>query len=168
MAPSVATTAETAAPSRPVPRGKGEDYVRDSGEPNMLGATIVGFIAMVLASLIWYGIVVATNMMIGYVAIGVGFVIAFGVVIGSGGNHGPKLQILSVGYVLIAMYLSTYFIVRHLVIKETGMQLPLFLDPSVMTKIVIAYFKSNFMALLFWGIAIFEAIKIPAGGGAED
>lgn len=141
-------------------------YQAETEAPNWPGALLVGLGAALLATLIWYGVVVVTNYQLGIVAIAVGWLVAQGVMRGAGGKRGPQLQALSVAITLLALVVSEYFIVRHFVVQalseEGYTDFRIFLPLGDMIEIVIEGIKAEPMTLLFWGIALWEAFIIPA------
>ena len=58
-----------------------------------------------------------------------------------------------------SIYLDWYFARQYLL--ETGVSLSIFQPPSVVFIVVIESLKSDPLTLLFFGIALYEAYKIP-------
>jgi predicted secreted protein len=133
---------------------------------NLFRALIFGLVASVVSAVVWYGAVILTGYQLGILAIGVGWLVATAVVLGSGGKHGPALQALSIVLIIITMAVSEYLILRHFVneqiIKEGGEALPLWLPIKLMVEFVWMSIKESPLILLFWGIAVYEGYKIPS------
>lgn len=174
VVPTAAPQAPTASPSgaggvatvnRPIQQQIADRF--DHTRPNYPGAIGVGLIGAVLASLLWYGVVVLTHIQIGYLAILVGWVIGFGVVLGSGGKRGGMLVLISLVLTLGTMVYSEYLIFRFYLIQEAHENLPYIIDPIRTLVIVGLCIKEDPLTLLFWGIALFGAFRVPSGA-AED
>jgi len=76
-------------------------------------AILSGLIAAIVAGFAWYAFTTITNYQVGYVAIGVGFIIGYAVRLGSGKKKGFALQMWSAGIALVTLYISQYFVVHH-------------------------------------------------------
>lgn len=138
---------------------------------NYLGAIAAGLGAGLVAGFIWYLFVSMTHFLVGYLAVGVGFVVAFGVVIGSGGNHGWQLQIISCALTLLTMIGSEYQIMRYFIAhSELGamLQLPVVPPPDVLFVVVKESLGATPLTLLFWGVALFIAFRVPSSAVADD
>jgi hypothetical protein len=135
----------------------------ETENPNMVSAILVGALAAVASAAAWYWITIITKMEIGYVAIGVGYVIGMAVMYGAGHKRGPQLQMLSAGLALAAIYGAKYFLLMHFVhqylVKERNYTGPMpFLspfNPAMLHSIVSP------MGLLIWGIALYVAFRTP-------
>jgi D-alanyl-lipoteichoic acid acyltransferase DltB (MBOAT superfamily) len=88
------------------------------GKPNIVVGTIVGLLVALLSSVIWYAVVVVTNYQLGIIAIFVGLLVGLGVLKGAGGRSSRQLQISAVVITILAMGLSEYLIVNHLINKS--------------------------------------------------
>jgi hypothetical protein len=141
-------------------------FQAETESPNVLLAVLLGLAAALACSLVWYGAVVLTNYELGILALGVGWLVAQAVILGSGKKRGPILQVISAGITLLAMIFSEYLIVRHFIVEALSAQgysdFKLFLSPGEMLEVVFEGIKANPLTLLFWGIALFEAAVIPA------
>jgi hypothetical protein len=134
----------------------------ETESPNLVGAVLAGLAAAVVACLIWYGVVAISNYQIGFLAVGVGWLIGLGVGFGAGRKRGPTLQAISVGITLVAMVFSEYLIVRHFVVEalvEVGSTISLFLPLDLMVELVVESIKSDPLTLLFWAIALWFAFS---------
>lgn len=126
--------------------------------PNMVGAVGLGVLAGVVASVIWFFVEILTGYQIGYLALGAGYLIGWGVVLGSGKKKGTKLQLLSAGLTLAAVYLASYFSQIYYLNKEVGGTNTIWISPF--NPDMIGALISP-MGLLIWGIALYIAFKVP-------
>ena len=133
--------------------------------PNLIRALLLGLGAAAISSVVWYGIVVVTQYQLGFIALGVGWLVGQAVVLGAGRQRGLRLQILSVAIALIAMIISEYLIVRHFVARALAADgyadVPLLLPANAMLGLIVESVKEDPLTLLFWGIAAWEAFIIP-------
>ena len=148
----------------------GELLAKQTSEPKMLRALLYGLGAGVVAGAIWFAIVMVTGHELGLVAVGVGWLVGVAVVLGSGGKRGLRLQLLSVLIALATMAGAEYFIVREAVVAYLGEQvgatqaaaLPVFLPLDVALDLLTSAIQDNPIDLLFWGIALYAAFRVPA------
>lgn len=128
-------------------------------------AILVGLGAATVSALIWYGLVVGTNYLVGWIALGVGWLVGQAVIIGSGKKRGTALQVISVLITIFAMALAEYLIVRHFVIlglKEQGYtSFKTFLPLGTTLSMIGQGIKTEPVTLFFWLIALAEAFAIP-------
>lgn len=88
-------------------------FKAETENPNTPMAILAGLFAAILAGVVWYAFTVLTNYQVGYIAIGVGFLIGFAVRLGSGNKRGFSLQMISAGITLLTLYVSQYFVFHH-------------------------------------------------------
>ncbi|MBE9507004.1 MAG: hypothetical protein IMY86_03060 [Chloroflexi bacterium] len=141
-------------------------FQAEAESPNLMGALLFGLGAAVVSSLVWYGIVAITHYQLGFIAVGVGWLVGTAVRLGAGRKRGMALQITSVLITLITMAVSEYFIVRYFamqaLVEEGYTGIPLLLPADLMVQLIVEGIKSEPVTLLFWGIAAWEAFAIPA------
>lgn len=140
-------------------------FQAESQHPNLLMGLMAGSAAGLIAGVVWYLIVVLTGYEIGYVAIGVGYLIGWGVHLGSGKKRASTLQILSATLTLGTLLIANYFTVLHalrkylLEQKTEGYQGQFFfispLDPMLWQNMISP------MSLLIWAIALYVAFSVP-------
>src|SRR6185503_1710751 len=148
-------------------RGEVEKVLQAETEnPNMIMALVLGSVAAIVAGVIWYYFVILSGYQIGYIAIGVGFVIGWAVVLGAGKKRGPKLQIMSAALTLVTLFTSEYFMALHYIrqyLLENKAEYPdyngemFFLspfDPDILGGMISP------MGLLIWGIGIYFAYSV--------
>jgi hypothetical protein len=138
----------------------------ETENPNLIFAVLAGLAAAVVGVLVWYGVVVITNYQLGFIAVGVGWLVAMAVVFGSGRKRGLSLQAISVTITLVALVISEYLIVRYSLseyLAEQGFsEVALFLPLGAMLDLVVASIRANLFTLIFWAIALWAAFSTPA------
>jgi hypothetical protein len=144
-----------------------EEFQKEVENPNYIGAIILGILAGIVSGFLWYMIEVGTNRIIGYVALGAGYLIGWAVVFGSGKKRGPTLQFISATITLISILGASYFSALHFINKyifdefaKQGETYTKFLwispfDSDLMQMIISP------MGLLIWGIGIYIAFRTP-------
>lgn len=135
----------------------------ETQNPNLFGGMFLGLLGGVIAGIIWYLIVVITHYQIGYVAIGVGYLIGQAVHFGSGKRRGSGLQFLSTGITLATLLIAEYFIFLHsvrqyLLEQKTegyygGFFLVSPLHPAFLQDLVSP------IGLLIWAVALYVAFS---------
>jgi hypothetical protein len=138
----------------------------ETENPNLILAVLAGLAAAVAGVLVWYGVVVITKYQLGFIAVGVGWLVAMAVVFGSGRMRGPALQAISIAITLVALVMSEYLIVRYALtefLAEQGFtEVALFLPLGAMLELVVASIQENLFTLIFWAIALWAAFSTPA------
>lgn len=138
----------------------------ETQSPNLLGGFLGGLGAGVVGCLVWYGVVILTNYQLAVLAIGVGWLVAHGVMFGAGRKRGPRLQGISVAIAILAMAFSEYLIVRHFIVealREEGYTggARLLIPVGDMLDVIAEGIRADPLVLLFWGIALFAAFTLP-------
>ena len=143
-----------------------------AGLGDLAGGVVGGAIGAVLASALWYAVVVITNWQIGLIAIAVGFIVGQGVVLGAGRRPSILLVPISVAFTAVALIVSEYFIASHFyniaaaeIAAEMGLTVAevtglVQLSPVELVRLSI---ESDMITLVFWAIAAYEAFAIPMG-----
>ena len=138
----------------------------ETENPNVIFAVLAGLAAAVVGTLVWYGVVAITEYQLGFIAVGVGWLIGMGVAFGAGRKRGPVLQGISVAITLAALVVSQYLIVRHFAVEllaEDGITgFPLLLPLDIMIDLVVTSIGENLITLVFWAIALWAAFSAPA------
>lgn len=139
----------------------------ETKSPNIAMAIISGVVAATIAGVAWSLFSVLTGYQIGYIAIGVGFLIGWAVIFGSGKKRGPALQLISAAITLITLLVSQYFMVLYYYRKyllEHKAEFPDYngewffvspLNPDVLKDMFSP------MGLVIWGIGIYFAYSLP-------
>jgi len=129
-----------------------------------LKGVLFAAVAGVVSAFVWYGFVALTDMKLGLVAIGVGWLVGRGAVMGAGGG-GKQLAFVSLAIAVLAMMLGEYLMVNHAVHVYVAKErpetvLPALLSPSVLLPIYAGSF--GFMDIVFYAIGAWEAFRFPA------
>jgi hypothetical protein len=139
----------------------------ETKNPNMMLALVLGSVAAVVAGIIWYYFVILTGYQVGYIAIGVGFIIGWAVVIGSGQKRGSSLQIMSAVMTFLTLFVAEYFMALHYLrnaLLNNKAEYPDYNGEFFFVSPFDADLLSNMispMGLLIWGIGIYFAYSIP-------
>lgn len=138
---------------------------RDSGT-SLLGALILGSGAALAATALWFGVVSATHIQAGFVAIAVGWLVAQAVVWGGGGRGSVALIPISVTLTFLALAASEYLIVVKAVgdaLTEAGYSytLDVIQPPDIVLEAIKLSIQLDPLTLVFWTIAIVEAFLVP-------
>jgi hypothetical protein len=131
---------------------------------DVLGGFLAGLVAAIVATAVWYGVVVVSHYQLGIVAIAVGFLVGQGVVLGAHGRGSVILVATSVALTLLALVLSEYLIVAAFVGEQLGPgeTIEILQPPTFVAEIVVESVKADPLTLAFWAIALFQAFTIPA------
>ncbi|HET7169415.1 MAG TPA: hypothetical protein VFI69_09440 [Candidatus Limnocylindrales bacterium] len=136
-----------------------------AGGADVLGGLLVGALAAIVASAVWYGVVAVTNYQVGIVAIAVGFLVGQGVVLGARRHGHVALVAISVVLTLLALAISEYLIVVHIVNQELaaeGASVDVIQPLGLVVEVITESLKAEPLTLVFWAIALFQAFIIPA------
>jgi len=133
---------------------------RLESEQNLAMGSIGGFVAAVVGAGVWAGITVATGYQIGFMSIGVGFLVGFAVrTLGKGITS--TFGVVGATFSLLGCALGNLLAVTAMVASEQGVS---FLDAVVqlnaglIQELMIAFFSP--MDLLFYGIALYYGYKL--------
>ena len=128
-------------------------------EQNMPLALLAGVAAAVIGAVLWAIITVATNLQIGYMAVGLGFLVGYTVRF-AGKGFDQAFGILGAGLALCGCLLGNLFSLVGFIAEDEGlgyMQVLLGIDYSVVPQVMIATFSP--IDLLFYGLAIYEGYR---------
>lgn len=136
-----------------------------STDVNYAMALVGGTVGGVLGALVWWGFTVVTNIAFGLVAVVIGIAVGKGVVWLSGHKRHLNLQIMAVVISLLSFIYASFLVNRTFIQKafeEDGTPVEIALLPSA--EFFVEVLKAGFspIDLLFLGIVIWEAWKIPA------
>jgi hypothetical protein len=123
-----------------------------------------GFAGAVVAGLIWWGIVATTRMQIVYLAFGVGWIVAQGVLICAQQRNRIPLQVIAGAFTLLALGVSEYFIQRSLFIDDGG-SIPLWNGLSFAFDVVREGLKDDPATGFFWIVGVIVAVVV---AGKQD
>ena len=134
-------------------------FAEETKNPNLPKAILGGIVGGGLGGLLWFLFVVVTKLELGWIAIGVGWLVGMGVHLGSGRKRGLHLQLLSAFLTLATLFIANYFVLYKLVQDEVGIglqQLPFSLVMQVFMKSVVSP-----IGLLIWAIGLYVAFRVP-------
>lgn len=132
------------------------------GLGGLSGGILVGALAGAFATAVWYAVVVITGWQVGLVAIVVGWLVGQGVMLGARGRSSMALVAASGLLTLLALAVSEYLIIFHFVTQLLGSEGIAVIQPlDFMLTVVIDSLQADPLTLLFWVIALFQAVAIP-------
>jgi hypothetical protein len=145
----------SAVPAAPVPPMSVE-------EANLAAAVIGGLVAAVVGGVVWAVITVTTKFQIGFMAVGVGFLVAWAVrTLGKGRTQ--AFGIIGAVFAFLGCILGNLLSACGFIAADSGQPVmsvasKVLSTPSVAADILQATFSG--MDLLFYGIAVYEGYKL--------
>lgn len=142
-----------------------EAFKKEAREVNLPKAIVGGVVAAVLGCIAWFAIEVITGYQLGYVAIGLGYLIIRGILYGSGNRRNSQLQIIGVILALLAIVAANYFIGVHDIIDYAAQHYPnapqsLVMSVSFQTAAINFFqYAIDPIGLFIWGIALFVVYR---------
>jgi hypothetical protein len=133
---------------------------------DLVMAAVGGLIGAIVGGLIWGFLVGATDTELGIVAIGVGVLAGFGVVLGARRKHGVPLQVIAGLAAVVGILFGKYFAFVQIVNKELGDRVASVFDGRTFSAFmdIIGELFSGFDVL--WIVfAVYTAWRIPQGQG---
>ncbi|MAE93529.1 MAG: hypothetical protein CL910_02605 [Deltaproteobacteria bacterium] len=129
-------------------------------EQNLVLAVLAGLLSALLGAGIWAGVTLATGYQIGFMAVGVGFLVGYAVRVAGKGVSAP-FGFVGAGFALLGCALGNLLAVTAMVAEREG--LPFLsalgqLNPEVIAELMVVTFSP--MDLLFYGIAIYEGYRL--------
>ena len=141
-----------------------QSFEDETKNPNILLAVVVGAIAALVGGIVWYYFTILSGFEIGYVSLGLGYLVGFGVYYGAGKKRGHKLQIISALITVIAIILIEKFILDHLANEYLQNNPTEFPDIPIDTSISVSIFSAGFwesfvspIGLLIYAIGVYLA-----------
>jgi hypothetical protein len=155
------------APEASEPQDTGNDasqieYLRQrlESEQNLPLGVVAGTMASLAGAGVWAGVTVATNYQIGFMAIGIGFLVGFAVrSLGKGITN--IFGIISGALSLLGCALGNLLTVSAMVAAQEGipfMSVIGQLNPALIQELMVAFFGP--MDLLFYGVALYYGYKL--------
>jgi len=146
-------------------RGKVNAAFEDETKnPNILFAIIAGAIGGVIGGVIWYFVAIITGWEIGYVSLGLGYLVGLGVYWGAGKKRGHQLQIISALIAVVAIIVTEKFVLDYFLndyIRNNPVEFPGF---SVGQSISVSFFEPEFwenfispIGLVIYAVGIYLA-----------
>lgn len=142
--------------------------VLGGGESSLLGGFLGALVGAIVATGLWYAVVALSGWQIGLVAIVVGWIVGRAAVFGAGRGSIPLVAV-SVVFTLLALVVSEYLIVYHLITQEFGTEgvISVIQPLDFVVTVVVESIQLDPITLLFWAIALFQAVVIPLGAMRE-
>ncbi|HEY3352665.1 MAG TPA: hypothetical protein VGQ83_05420 [Polyangia bacterium] len=131
--------------------------------PAVISGLVGGLVGALISGVAWAVIAIVTGLNIGYVAVGVGYVAGYGVLLGARRKKAALLQWIAVGCATLGLLLGKYFIVAHAareyVVKEGGT------EPSYFNPRLVGLFFENIGSFLspFDALWLFLALGVAWG-----
>ena len=147
------------------PTPKPEDYSgyvdREKllAEENLPKAVLFGVLACIVGAVAWALISISTGYQIGYMAIGVGFLVGFAMRQGKGIR--PIFGIIGAALALISCVMGDFFSIVGLVAKEYEVSfMDVLFDTSYSEVMSVVIENMASMTIVFYGIALYEGYKL--------
>ena len=130
------------------------------GRQNLAMGIVAGLVAAIVGGVLWAVITVATNFQIGFMAVGVGFLVGYAIRV-AGKGLSPTFGYVGAILALFGCLLGNYLTIIGFVAKDADMGVFELLT-LIPVDVVIDAMIENFSAidLLFYGIAIYEGYKL--------
>ena len=143
-----------------------EEFEAETKNPNIVIGIVAGVVGAILGGIVWYFVAVGTGREIGYISLGLGYLVGTGVHLGSGKKRGHQLQIISAVIALLAIFVTEKFIFDHFLNQYIQAHLTEF--PQMAGQVVSSsFFDSEFLTglvspigLLIYAIGIYFAYKV--------
>ena len=147
------------------PTPKPEDYSgyvdREKllAEENLSKAVLFGVLACIAGAVAWALISISTGYQMGYMAIGVGFLVGFAMRQGKGIR--PIFGIIGAALALISCVMGDFFSIVGLVAKEYEVSfMDVLFDASYGEVMSVVIENMASMTIVFYGIALYEGYKL--------
>lgn len=148
--------------------------IQQQGQGINYPIAIVGaLIGAALGAMVWWGFTVLTKIEFGLVAVVIGFTVAKGILIATGGKRSKELQMISVLVAAVAYFYANYLVNRTFILKESPEYAgALGLLPDPMLFIEITRLSFGVFTAVFLGFVVYEAWRLVAPvhieGGASQ
>lgn len=128
-------------------------------EQNLNFAIITGILTSLIGAIIWAAVTVATQVQIGYMAVGIGVLVGLGIRY-TGKGIDPIYSYLGAGFALFSCLFGNFLSVLGFGAAELGITWIQVLD-QVEFSLLLEVMADNFhpMDLLFYSIAVYEGYK---------
>jgi hypothetical protein len=138
-------------------------------KPNVAMGIVYGVAAGIVGGGIWWAIVFFAHIQFIYGALGVGALIAYGVLEGIR-IPGKSAAVIAGVIALLTVLMSEYFIVRSLAVQEISKSgkagsIPVWLGVTSAVRLIKIGIEDNPIAVGFWGITVFVAARMGLRGG---
>jgi hypothetical protein len=130
-----------------------ELFEAETKNPNIVLGLILGVVGAIVGGLVWYFVAISAEMEIGYISLGMGYLIGMGVYLGSGKKRGHTLQVISAVIALVAIFITKKYIFDFFLnqyVQENPTEFP----QLVGQVISVPFFYSDFLMSLASPIGI--------------
>ncbi len=143
-----------------------QEFENETKNPNILMAIMVGAIGAAIGGAVWYFVAITTGREIGYISLGMGYLIGFGVYWGAGKKRGHHLQIIAALLAVISIIVTEKFIFDYFLNDYVKNNLSEFPNLSPGQSLSVSFFEPEFwkglvspIGLLIYAIGIYLAYK---------
>jgi hypothetical protein len=140
-------------------------------KPNVPMGILYGIAAGIIGGGIWWAVVFFAHIQFVYGALGVGALIAYGVLEGAR-VPGRTAAAIAVAIAVLTVLSAEYFIVRSLAVQEIaksgdGFPLPVWLGFGTAVRLIKAGVEESPISAGFWAMTVFVAGRMGLRGGAR-
>jgi hypothetical protein len=141
----------------------------EAQKPNVPMGILYGIAAGIVGGGIWWAIVFFAHIQFVYGALGVGALIAYGVLEGAR-IPGRSAAVISVAIAMLTVLSAEYFIVRSLAVQEIaksgdGFPLPVWLGFATAGRLIKVGIEESPISVGFWLMTVFVAGRMGLRGG---
>jgi hypothetical protein len=141
----------------------------ETQKPNVAMGIMYGVAAGIVGDGIWWAIVFFAHIQFVYGALGVGALIAYGVLEGIR-VPGKSAAVIAGVIAVLTVLMSEYFIVRSLAVEglnKSGktVSIPVWLGVASAVRLIKIGVQDNPIAAVFWAITVFVAARMGLRGG---
>jgi len=122
--------------------------------PNLILGTVVGLLAALVGAGIWAAVTALTQYQIGFMAVGVGFLVGFAVRI-TGKGHEPIFGVVGAVLALLGCVVGNYLMGAWFFAANTGVPYSQLLLPNISFVVEVLTATFTPMDLLFYAIAAY-------------
>lgn len=132
---------------------------------NLESAIVWGLGFSLLSAVLWFAVVILTGFQFGIVAIGVGYLVGYGVYQGSHHRMNLSIRIISMVLALISLVIAEFLIANHFIYKslveDYAYAGSYFLAAGPVFSIMLQGLIEDPLTFLFWAIALYAAFRGP-------
>jgi len=85
-------------------------FEAETKDPNIFLAILAGAVGAAIGGVVWYFVAIGTGREIGYISIGMGYLVGYGVHLGAGKKRGQRLQIIAALLMAVAIIVTEKYI----------------------------------------------------------
>lgn len=142
-------------------------FEEETKNPRLWLAVILGAVGGAVGGLVWYFVAIKTGKEIGYISLGLGYLVGFGVYLGAGKKRGHLLQILSAILAVISIIVTEKFAFDYFLNKYIQDNISQFPNILPGQSIPVSFFEPEFwkgflspVGLLIYVIGIYIAYRV--------